>query len=126
MLLVDNFAEKKVFSSMQIHFELTTQSLIKNSDYAVTLYGHTDMRGRAAYNLALGQRRANSVERFLLSQGINTNRIATVAAGEKQKINNENAIQGHALSGRVALVYATADGQEISNTSQTDDLQPER
>ena len=99
--------------------------LLKNTDYSITLYGHTDARGSAAYNLALGQRRAQAVESFLMAHGVKSDRIATVAAGEKQVINDSMVIQGYALSRRVALVYASADGEEIKTTSQTTDLQPE-
>ena len=99
--------------------------LLKNTDYSLTLYGHTDARGSAAYNLALGQRRAQAVESFLMAHGVKSDRIATVAAGEKQVINDSMVIQGYALSRRVALVYASPDGQEIQTTSQIGDLQPE-
>lgn len=99
--------------------------LLKNTDYSITLYGHTDARGSAAYNLALGQRRAQAVESFLMAHGVKSDRIATVAAGEKQVINDSMVIQGYALSRRVALVYASPDGQEIQTTSQISDLQPE-
>lgn len=99
--------------------------LLKNTDYSLTLYGHTDARGSAAYNLALGQRRAQAVESFLIAHGVKSDRIATVAAGEKQVINDSMVIQGYALSRRVALVYASPDGQEIQTTSQIGDLQPE-
>lgn len=99
--------------------------LLKNTDYSITLYGHTDARGSAAYNLNLGERRAQVVERFLMAQGVDSGRIATVAAGEKQLISDSILIQGYALSRRVALVYASADGEEIKTTSQTTDLQPE-
>ncbi len=99
--------------------------LLKNTDYSITLYGHTDARGSAAYNLALGQRRAQAVESFLMAHGVKSDRIATVAAGEKQVINDIMVIQGYALSRRVALVYASPDGQEIQTTTQTKDLQPE-
>lgn len=99
--------------------------LLKTPDYSLTLYGHTDARGSVAYNLALGQRRAQAVESFLMAHGVKSDRIATVAAGEKQVINDSMVIQGYALSRRVALVYASPDGQEIQTTSQISDLQPE-
>ncbi len=116
----------KLSQASQHVLQNIAQVLVNNNDYSVTLYGHTDSRGSANYNLALGQRRANRIETYLINKGINANRIATVSVGEQQKIDNEDAIQGYALSRRVALVYATPDGQEISSVSQTMDLQPER
>jgi peptidoglycan-associated lipoprotein len=48
----------------------------------VTCEGHTDERGSEEYNLALGERRANSVKRYLLDLGVPANRLATVSFGE--------------------------------------------
>jgi peptidoglycan-associated lipoprotein len=48
----------------------------------VTCEGHTDERGSEEYNLALGERRANSVRRYLLDLGVPSNRLATVSFGE--------------------------------------------
>lgn len=111
-------------ASTQVLSNITTM-LVKNSTYSLTLYGYTDARGSQAYNLDLSQRRAKTVENFLIQQGVDASRIATVAAGEQQLIADPVAITGHALSRRVVLVYASPDGQEIKTTSQTSDLQPE-
>jgi peptidoglycan-associated lipoprotein len=48
----------------------------------VTCEGHTDERGSEEYNLALGERRANSVKRYLLDLGVPSSRLATVSFGE--------------------------------------------
>ncbi|WP_051526916.1 OmpA family protein [Alkanindiges illinoisensis] len=111
-------------ASQQVLGDIATV-LGKNSNYSLTLYGYTDARGSQAYNLDLSQRRAKTVENFLIQQGVDASRIATVAAGEQQLISDPKAVVGHALSRRVVLVYASPDGQEIKTTSQTSDLQPE-
>ena len=111
-------------ASTQVLSNIATM-LVKNSTHSLTLYGYTDARGSQAYNLDLSQRRAKTVENFLIQQGVDASRIATVAAGEQQLIADPVAITGHALSRRVVLVYASPDGQEIKTTSQTSDLQPE-
>lgn len=100
--------------------------LAKNPSYSLTLYGHTDARGRQAYNLALSQRRAKAVEQFLVTQGVAPSRIATMAAGEQHVIADPVAIQAHALSRRVILVYSSAEGDEMKTIAQTRDLQPEQ
>ncbi|GAB5469481.1 MAG: peptidoglycan-associated lipoprotein Pal [Rhodospirillales bacterium] len=46
--------------------------------------GHTDERGTRAYNLALGERRANSVKRYLGTLGVASNRVSTVSFGEER------------------------------------------
>jgi peptidoglycan-associated lipoprotein len=50
----------------------------------LTIEGHADERGTREYNLALGERRANSVRDYLISLGINPNRLSTVSYGEEQ------------------------------------------
>lgn len=51
------------------------------------VYGHTDKVGNAAYNRALGQRRANAVVAYLASQGVSRSRLeAVVSYGETQPL----------------------------------------
>lgn len=58
--------------------------LTANPDIRVRITGHTDERGADEYNLALGQRRAASVRRYLEQFGISGGRIETTSAGEEQ------------------------------------------
>jgi len=48
--------------------------------------GHADERGTREYNLALGARRADSVQSFLISQGISPNRLRTISYGKERPI----------------------------------------
>lgn len=51
------------------------------------VYGHTDLVGSASYNKSLGQRRANAVVRYLVSQGISRSRLEAVSSfGETQPL----------------------------------------
>ena len=57
----------------------------------ILVSGHCDERGTREYNLALGERRANSVKQFLIGQGIDSARIATVSFGkEKPAVMGDN------------------------------------
>ncbi|MDH3519552.1 MAG: peptidoglycan-associated lipoprotein Pal [Myxococcales bacterium] len=56
----------------------------------VTIEGHCDERGSAEYNLALGERRANAVKRYLVDLGVSSARLRTVSFGEERP-----AVQGH-------------------------------
>jgi peptidoglycan-associated lipoprotein len=49
-----------------------------------TIEGHCDERGTREYNLALGERRAESVQKFLLNQGIVSNRLDTISYGKER------------------------------------------
>jgi peptidoglycan-associated lipoprotein len=50
----------------------------------VTVEGHADERGTREYNLALGERRANSVNDYLVALGINPNRLSTISYGKER------------------------------------------
>ena len=52
--------------------------------YTVTVEGHCDERGTREYNLALGERRANSVRNYLVALGIDGNRIQTISYGKER------------------------------------------
>ena len=56
----------------------------------VTIEGHCDERGSTEYNLALGERRANAVKRYLVDLGVPSNTLRTVSFGEDRP-----AVQGH-------------------------------
>lgn len=56
----------------------------------VTVEGHCDERGSEEYNLALGDRRANAVKRYLVDLGVPSSRLRTVSFGEAKP-----AVQGH-------------------------------
>ena len=57
-----------------------------NSGVTVTVEGHCDERGTDAYNIALGERRAESVKNFLVDLGISANRLNTVSYGEERPL----------------------------------------
>ncbi len=48
------------------------------------LEGHTDERGTREYNMALGERRAQAVERYLLVQGVSPNQLEVISFGEER------------------------------------------
>lgn len=51
---------------------------------AVRVEGHCDERGSNEYNIALGQRRADSVKRYLVDYGIPESRVTTISYGEER------------------------------------------
>ena len=64
----------------------TVDALNENSTIEVTLSGHADERGTREYNLALGQRRAESVSDYLVLNGINKSRITVKSFGEEKPL----------------------------------------
>jgi len=57
--------------------------LLEYSDFEVTIEGHCDDRGTIAYNLALGERRAEAAKAYLANLGIADARITTISYGEE-------------------------------------------
>ena len=60
--------------------------LLDNRDVNVTIEGNCDQRGSREYNLALGQQRADSVKKFLMSRGVQAGRLDTVSFGEERPV----------------------------------------
>jgi peptidoglycan-associated lipoprotein len=52
----------------------------------VTVEGHADERGTREYNLALGERRANSAKDFLVAQGVAANRVRVISYGKERPV----------------------------------------
>ena len=60
--------------------------LRENSDATLTIEGHCDVRGTNEYNLALGDRRAESAKAFLVNLGIAVSRVTTISYGEERPV----------------------------------------
>ena len=60
------------------------QILRRNPDRSVVIEGHCDERGTREYNLALGERRADSIRDVLLENGVSSRQLETVSYGEEQ------------------------------------------
>ncbi|MCP4598588.1 peptidoglycan-associated lipoprotein Pal [Neptuniibacter sp.] len=83
------------------------QYLAANPSARVVLEGHADERGTREYNMALGERRAKAVSRFLQVNGASANQIEAVSFGEEKP-----AVLGHSESSwsqnrRVELKYVS-------------------
>lgn len=60
--------------------------LTSNPEYNALIEGHADEQGTRQYNLALGARRANSVQEYLVSRGVPASRIKVVSYGKERPI----------------------------------------
>ncbi len=69
----------------------------------VEIAGHTDSSGSDEYNRTLSQRRAQAVASYLTSQGVKSERLITVGAGESHPIASNDTEQGRASNRRVEL-----------------------
>ena len=78
--------------------------LKENHDVKITLLGYTDNMGETDYNLDLSLRRTKSVKKYLVSKGINSNRISAHGYGEKRPIASNTTSYGRSLNRRVEFI----------------------
>ena len=60
--------------------------MLRNSKITLSIEGHADERGTREYNLALGQRRAESVADYLISNGVKRNKLNVKSYGEERPL----------------------------------------
>ena len=77
--------------------------LKSNPSARYRLEGHADERGTREYNLALGERRAQAVERYLQVQGVSSNQLETISYGEENPVDTRTTEAAYALNRRVEV-----------------------
>jgi peptidoglycan-associated lipoprotein len=98
------YAEAAVDAEAQAALTASAEWLRKNPSYNLLIEGHCDERGTEQYNLALGDRRANSARDFLLTLGIDGSRIRTVSYGEERPFEQGQTDEAFAQNRRAHLV----------------------
>ena len=78
---------------------------LKGASVAVRLEGHADERGSREYNMALGEKRANAVRDFLVTQGVNGSSLEVISFGEEQPAVAGSDEASWAQNRRVELKY---------------------
>src|SRR5262249_36837029 len=78
------FDESSLTADAQTALTTSANWLKKNLQYSLLVEGHCDERGTEQYNLALGDRRANSAKDYLVALGVDAGRIRTVSYGEER------------------------------------------
>jgi peptidoglycan-associated lipoprotein len=77
---------------------------LKAGSTKVRLEGFTDLQGDREKNVALGERRAAAVKRYLVVKGVPEERIVTVSKGEARPVASNESEEGRAMNRRVELV----------------------
>ena len=100
--------------------------LAEYPDMNITLKGYTDIRASVAYNIALSQRRIDSVRDYLLEKGVNSSRITAEAKGKLEPQDDQKIEIKNAKSRRVVVYFNDAETNSITVQPQWRDLQIER
>jgi peptidoglycan-associated lipoprotein len=81
------------------------QHLAANAKTKLALEGHADERGTREYNLALGERRAQSVERVMRALGVGSDRVKVISYGEEKPVAKGSDESAWRLNRRVEILY---------------------
>ena len=79
--------------------------LIDNPAVKVLVEGHADERGTPGYNIALGERRADAVVKYLNNLGVSSSQISTVSYGEEKPVDTSHTEAAFSKNRRAVLVY---------------------
>jgi peptidoglycan-associated lipoprotein len=82
------------------------QWLMTNSDYQAVIEGHADEQGTREYNLALGARRANAAQEYLISKGVPPGRLRVISYGKERPIEICSEESCYAKNRRAVTVLA--------------------
>jgi peptidoglycan-associated lipoprotein len=110
---------RQQFESENIYFEFDSSALLTpaqdtltrkaeylraNPNTRVVIEGHCDERGTDEYNLALGDRRANSAKSFLVDLGVSPSRLTTISYGEERPLDPRHNEEAWAKNRRCEFV----------------------
>jgi len=79
---------------------------LKECNCSILVIGHTDSRGSDRYNQALSELRAREVYKYMISQGIDKNRLDYIGYGEEQPLTTNSTPEGRAINRRVELLVS--------------------
>src|SRR5262245_48813532 len=88
--------------------EKQAQWLQSYSQYTFTIEGHADERGTREYNIALGARRAQTVRDYLISRGVQAQRMRTISYGKERPVAGCNDISCWSQNRRAVTVLNTS------------------
>jgi peptidoglycan-associated lipoprotein len=99
------FDSAKITEDSLATLEAHGNFIASNGNVSVRLEGHSDERGSREYNIALGDRRAQSVRRVLLFQGASVDQLETISYGEEQSAMSGHTEDAWSKNRRVEIVY---------------------
>ncbi len=93
------------YNALDIHAKV----LASDMNQMITIEGHTDERGTREYNLALGERRAKAVKRYLVMKGVAPGQIETVSYGKERPVAEGHSESVWKQNRRAVIVPAAAN-----------------
>ncbi len=100
-----DFDKSEIRSEFASVLEAHAAFLKKTTTVSVTVEGHTDARGTPEYNIALGERRGQSVVKYLENLGVAAGQMSVVSYGEEKPAVEGNDESAFSKNRRAVLVY---------------------
>jgi peptidoglycan-associated lipoprotein len=100
-----NFDSSSVNDNEKPAIYANAEKLVASRHAKILLEGHTDPRGSREYNVALGERRANSVAEILKSKGVSPDQIRVISYGAERLAVQGRSDEDFRRDRRVVLVY---------------------
>ncbi|WP_150137753.1 peptidoglycan-associated lipoprotein Pal [Candidatus Enterovibrio escicola] len=100
-----NFDNYSVLPQFEDMLDTQADYLRVNDNIKVVVEGHADERGTPEYNIALGERRAGAVAKYLQALGVPESQISIVSYGEEKPLVLGQADEAYAKNRRAVLVY---------------------
>ncbi len=82
-----NFDQSNIRQDQRGRIEDNAQYLKNNYQATIVIQGNCDERGTSEYNMALGERRAQSAKKYMVNLGVDAKRITTISFGEEKPLN---------------------------------------
>jgi len=98
--------KSELLPTATVRLNEVAEALKAQTDRDMLVEGHTDNVGMVQSNLELGQRRAAAVRDYLVSRGVDSNRIKAVGIGEARPIADNNTPEGRANNRRVEIIVS--------------------
>jgi len=86
-----DYDKSSIKAEAKANLDKTAAWLGKNAAVKVRIEGNCDERGTAEYNLALGERRANSAKKYLANSGVKADRLSTISYGKEKPVCAEHS-----------------------------------
>lgn len=84
----------------------TRKECLERPSIRIRVEGHCDERGTTEYNIALGQRRANSVQRYLVNSGVAPSIIETISYGEERPVVRGSTPEAWKQNRRAEIIFS--------------------
>jgi peptidoglycan-associated lipoprotein len=94
-------------SAAKATLKANAQILKDKSSVKIQVEGHCDQRGGIQYNVALGEKRANAVKKFIVDQGIAGDRISVISFGKEKPLDNAETEEAYAKNRRANFVITS-------------------